>query len=165
MQSNTLNFERRRSYECTDLSTNRTTQQVGPSTVKNYFHRPASFCKRHIRISSGCKQTVIRIQKNHGHQKNSTFKSKHSRTTWNESTPGHGMQLQNVIVSHCIHQNFRVLKQHLWGSCPFHLSSGRSSRRCEWNVLRPWLLPGSHDLGSHSSQRCNAADLLQRSDA
>ena len=91
-------------------------------------------------------------------------------TKWNESSPGHCMPLHHVIVSYRIHQSFRVLKQHRWDPCPLHLSSAQSSRRCEENALWlllcfPWLLPGCLDLGSHSSQRCDAADRLQTSDA
>ena len=93
------------------------------------FHRPASFCQRHISISAGCIH-IAKIHWNHTNLMNFTFKSKHNTTKWNKNNPGH-CACNYVIVSYCIHQGFGVLKQHLWDPGPLHVSCARSSGRCE----------------------------------
>ena len=82
------------------------------------LHGPGSFCKKQD-ISAGCLQTIIRIPP-----------SSQSMAQQN------GTKLLQAIACHCImslhHQIFKVIKQqHLRGPCPLHLSSARSSRRCE----------------------------------
>ena len=84
------------------------------------LHGPASFCKKQD-ISAGCIQTIIRI-----------IRIPPSRQSMAQQN---GTKLLQAIACHCImslhHQIFKVIKQFLWDSCRVHLSSARSSRRCE----------------------------------
>ena len=57
------------------------------------LHGPASFSEKQY-ISACCMLTNY-----HKNPKNSTFKSKHGTTKWNETTPGHWMPLHHVIAS------------------------------------------------------------------
>jgi len=57
------------------------------------LHGPASFSEKTY-ISACCMLTNY-----HKNPKNSTFKSKHGTTKWNESTPGQCMPWHHVIAS------------------------------------------------------------------
>ena len=60
-------------------------------------HWPASFCKnKHILTHPYQRWLYTNCHKNPRNQKNSTLKSKHGTTKWNESTPGHCMPLHHV---------------------------------------------------------------------
>ena len=132
---NKANFVNRRTYERTHLSTKRGTEQVGQCTIITLsslyhplinFHTLARFWKRQVPIGACCIQIVIRII---GVIRNPP--PSQSMAQQNGTKVLQCMSLHHVIASYSIHQSFRVLKQHLWDSCPLHLSSARSSRRCE----------------------------------
>ena len=63
-----------------------------PSSTFN-LHGPASFSEK--QYISACSM----LTNYHKNPKNSTFKSKHGTTKWNETTPGHWMPLHHVIAS------------------------------------------------------------------
>ena len=110
-----VNLVHRRPYERTDLSTKISTKQVGPCTIiqVSFSMGQPVFEKKHILKHPYQCWLYTNCHKNPRNHKNSTFKSKHGTTKWNESTPGHYMPLHHVIVSHCIHASFRAFEQHL----------------------------------------------------
>ena len=79
-----------------------------------------------VRISAGCIQTIIRLM--------GIFEEFHLSSQI--VAQQNGTKVRQADACHGImslhHQIFKVIKQqHLWGPCPLHLSSARSSHRCE----------------------------------
>ena len=164
----------RRTYDCNDLSTKRSTKHLGPSTV---IHLSISIGQLVLEKDTSVSvlavyyiQSVIRIQKNHANRKNSTFKSKHATTKWNENNPGHCMHLYHVITCITLHPpklhgcSSNIFETRAIFVCLVH-GVHVAAKKMSYGSLFVFLGCFQDVTASDPIQRCDAADRLQTSDA